>query len=90
MEKNKLLLNEYLGDFMHFETIFFLQKMNFSNPPNPTKVRKIPQFFFETFPYRDVSEDHTYDTIEFNEFLQMMSKQSNKELTPKDIIEAFQ
>ena len=23
MKKNKLLLNEYLGDFMHFETIFF-------------------------------------------------------------------
>ena len=22
-EKNKLTLNEYLGDFMHFETIFF-------------------------------------------------------------------
>ena len=22
-EKNKLLLNEYLGDFMHFETLFF-------------------------------------------------------------------
>ena len=23
MEKNKLLFNEYLGDFMHFETLFF-------------------------------------------------------------------
>ena len=38
---------------------------------------------------REVSEDHTYDTIEFNEFLQMMSKQMNKQLTPKDLIEAF-
>ena len=24
-EKNKLLLNEYLGDFMHFETLFFVE-----------------------------------------------------------------
>ena len=23
MKKNKFLLNEYLGDFMHFETLFF-------------------------------------------------------------------
>ena len=23
-EKNKVLLNEYLGDFMHFDTLFFL------------------------------------------------------------------
>ena len=38
---------------------------------------------------REVSEDHAYDTIEFNEFLQMMGKQINKKLTPEDLIEAF-
>ena len=42
MKKNKLLLNEYLGDFMHFETIFFifLWKMTFSNPITPLKYGK--------------------------------------------------
>ena len=44
-EKNKLLLNEYLGDFMHFETIFFLRKMTFSNPPTPLKCGKFHTFF---------------------------------------------
>ena len=39
--------------------------------------------------YREVSEDHAYDTIEFNEFLQMMGKQINKKMTPDDLIEAF-
>ena len=34
-EKNKLLLNEYLCIL---------------RPTHPTKVRKIPHFFFETFP----------------------------------------
>ena len=49
-EKNKLLLNEYLGDFMHFETIFFVENDFFKKPPtHPTKVWKIPHFF-ETFP----------------------------------------
>ena len=43
-EKNKLLLNEYLGDFMHFETIFFLRKMTFSNPPTPLKYGKFHIF----------------------------------------------
>ena len=32
-EKNKLLLNEYLGDFMHFETIFFCGKLHFQTHP---------------------------------------------------------
>ena len=42
-EKNKLLLNEYLGDFMHFETIFFFFAENdFLKPTHPTKVWKIP------------------------------------------------
>ena len=47
MEKNKLLLNEYLGDFMHFETLFFffLENDLFQTHP-PTKVWKIPNFFF--------------------------------------------
>ena len=53
-EKNKLHLNEYLGDFMHFETIYFFFAGNdFFKPSHPTKVRKIPHFFFETFPYSE-------------------------------------
>ena len=48
-EKNKLLLNEYLGDFMHFETIFFFffAENDFFKPTHPTKVRKIPHFFLK-------------------------------------------
>ena len=49
MEKNKLLLNEYLGDFMHFETIFFFAENDFFKPTHPTKVWKIQYFFFEPF-----------------------------------------
>ena len=51
MEKNKLILNEYLGIFMHFESIFFfnLENGNFQAPP-PTESGKFQIFFFETFP----------------------------------------
>ena len=42
-EKNKLLLNKYLGDFMHFE--IFLWKMSFSNPPTLLKCGKFYTFF---------------------------------------------
>ena len=45
-KKNKLLLNEYLGNFRHFWSIFFLWKMTFSNPPTPLKCRKFRTFFF--------------------------------------------
>ena len=38
---------------------------------------------------RSVSEDKLYDTIEFNEFLQMMSKQEEEEITEESLIEAF-
>ena len=38
---------------------------------------------------RDVSEDQVYDTIEFNEFLQMMSKQQRFGLTEDSLREAF-
>ena len=35
-EKNKLLLNEYLGDFMHFETLFFFSvEMGLTSPVPP-------------------------------------------------------
>ena len=40
---------------MHFETLFFFSENDFFKPTHPTKVRKIPPFFyffFETFPYR--------------------------------------
>ena len=38
---------------------------------------------------RTVSEDKLHDTIEFNEFLQMMSKQEEEEITEESLIEAF-
>ena len=43
MEKNKLILNEYLGIFMHFESIFFffnLENGIFQTHP-PTKSGKL-------------------------------------------------
>ena len=36
-----------------------------------------------------VSEDKLYDTIEFNEFLKMMSKQEEEEIHEESLIEAF-
>ena len=38
---------------------------------------------------RKVSEDKLYDTIEFNEFLQMMSKQEEEEVSEESLMEAF-
>ena len=38
---------------------------------------------------RDVSEDQVYDTIEFNEFLKMMSKQQRFGLTEDSLKDAF-
>jgi len=38
---------------------------------------------------REVSEDYIYDTLEFNEFLQMMSKQQENEHTRTDLMSAF-
>ena len=36
-----------------------------------------------------VSEDNLYHTIEFNEFLQMMSKQQKEEITIDSLMDAF-
>ena len=38
---------------------------------------------------REVSEDYIYDTLEFNEFLQLMSKQQDTEHTRTDLMSAF-
>ena len=38
---------------------------------------------------RSVSEDKLYDTIEFNEFLQMMSKQQEDDINMSALMEAF-
>jgi len=38
---------------------------------------------------RSVSEDKLYDTIEFNEFLQMMSKQQSDDINLDSLMEAF-
>ena len=38
---------------------------------------------------RSVSEDKLYDTIEFNEFLQMMSKQQEEGINVNALVEAF-
>jgi Ca2+-binding EF-hand superfamily protein len=38
---------------------------------------------------RDVSEDKMYDTIEFNEFLTMIGKQSKNSISKESLVEAF-
>ena len=38
---------------------------------------------------RSVSEDKLYHTIEFNEFLRMMSKQGEEEIRMDIMVEAF-
>ena len=38
---------------------------------------------------RCVSEDKLYNTIEFNEFLQMMSKQQEDDINMEALVEAF-
>ena len=38
---------------------------------------------------RSVSEDKLYDTIEFNEFLKMMSKQQEDDINMEALVEAF-
>ena len=38
---------------------------------------------------RSVSEDKLYDTIEFNEFLQLMSKQQEDEINMDALVDAF-
>ena len=38
---------------------------------------------------RSVSEDKLNDTIEFNEFLQMMSKQQDDDVDREEVREAF-
>ena len=38
---------------------------------------------------REVSEDSLHHTIEFNEFLKMMSKQENEEIEEGALLEAF-
>ena len=38
---------------------------------------------------REVSQDKTNNTIEFNEFLKMMAKQEEKEVPEKELTEAF-
>ena len=38
---------------------------------------------------RAVSEDKLYDTIEFNEFLKMMSNQQNQDIQEDALVEAF-
>ena len=52
MEKNKLILNQYLGIFMHFETIFFLiWKMDFFRPTHPLNLENSRIFFFIFDPF---------------------------------------
>ena len=38
---------------------------------------------------RSVSEDKVYNTIEFNEFLQMMAKQQQGEINEEALMDAF-
>ena len=38
---------------------------------------------------REVSEDYLYNTLEFNEFLQLMSKQQQLDFTQTDLFSSF-
>ena len=38
---------------------------------------------------REVSEDYLYNTLEFNEFLQLMSKQQQLDFTQRDLVSSF-
>lgn len=38
---------------------------------------------------RQVSEDKTFDTIEFNEFLVMLGKQNMEDIKFESLVEAF-
>lgn len=38
---------------------------------------------------REVSEDYLYNTLEFNEFLQLMSKQQQLDFTQNDLVSSF-
>ena len=45
MKKNKLLLNEHLGDFMHFESLFFFSvEMALTLPPYKGFKKKLWNF----------------------------------------------
>ena len=39
---------------------------------------------------KEVSEDTLHNTIEFNEFLKMMSKKENEEIGEDSLLEAFE
>ena len=43
-EKNKLTLNEYLGDFMHFESLFFFVEIGQTPPLKCGKFHKFVVF----------------------------------------------
>ena len=38
---------------------------------------------------REVSEDKMFDTVEFNEFLKMMSRQNQQEIQEEELLDAF-
>ena len=38
---------------------------------------------------REVSEDYLYNTLEFNEFLQLMAKQQQLDFTQRDLVSSF-
>ena len=38
---------------------------------------------------REVSRDKMYDTVEFNEFLMMIAKQSKRDVQLENLIDAF-
>ena len=64
--------------------------MVYIHPPK-TKFT-IPYFYLEKellAMVREVSEDKMYDTIEFNEFLTMIGKQSQTPITKESLVEAF-
>ena len=56
-----------------------------------TPINKIPAIAEQELleKVRAVSEDYLYDTVEFNEFLQLMSKQQETAWTQEDLLASF-
>ena len=56
-----------------------------------TPINKIPGIAEQELleKVRAVSEDYLYDTVEFNEFLQLMSKQQETAWTQEDLLASF-
>lgn len=61
------------------ETSFFLDQFDKNLSLDEDLLAKV----------REVSEDYLYNTLEFNEFLQLMAKQQQLDFTQRDLVSSF-